>query len=180
MDIDFLRRIPLFMEFTDEETLTILRLCKQKALRPKEKLFEKGEPSTELYIIERGDLIAYEPFTDGSRFIYGRFGAEDVIGEMSFIDPNPRSATVEAVQMSVLHSVSVASFLRLKNELNPAAFKLLRSLTMNLCERLRNIDEKIADLVANPRHLFISDDYKDPETLKREAEKFRQRLTKFD
>jgi CRP-like cAMP-binding protein len=104
MDIDFLRRIPLFMEFTDEETLTILRLCKQKALRPKEKLFEKGEPSTELYIIERGDLIAYEPFTDGSRFIYGRFGAEDVIGEMSFITPTAFRPQWRTVQMSVLHS----------------------------------------------------------------------------
>ena len=70
-------------------------------LLPGEFLLHEGEESFEMYYLQSGTLSVLKRKGDGVNQI-GTIIAGELVGEMSFLDKQPRSASVKAVTESVL------------------------------------------------------------------------------
>ena len=71
------------------------------SLGPGDYLLHEGEESTEMYYLQSGTLAVFK--RKGDREIQiGVVSSGELVGEMSFLDKNPRSASVKALTESVL------------------------------------------------------------------------------
>jgi CRP-like cAMP-binding protein len=103
-------------------------------------LIEQGKPVNALYIVLDGTL--------GVSFGGGRpptrLGCGEVVGEISFVDSRPPSATVTALEDAVLLALSRRD-LAAKLEADPAfAARFYRFLGIFLAHRLRELERHIA------------------------------------
>ena len=69
----------------------ILRL-----LNPADQLFQEGQPADSVFLVKRGELLAWKN-KDGQRVDLGKIKAGEFVGEMAHLNQEPRSATVVAV-----------------------------------------------------------------------------------
>ncbi len=69
-----------------------------------EVIFEEGSHGTSVYVLSSGK-VEISKMVHGKKTPLEVLGPGDVFGEMSFIDPAPRSATAAAVEDAVLEIV---------------------------------------------------------------------------
>ncbi len=130
------KRVPILSSFTDEEIFDFVRLCKVRNVRAGDVLFEQGSAGRSLFMIESGTLDVYLERDTGREHI-AQYGAWDVVGEISLLDPAPRSATVVARENSTLYEVLGEDFEALLVAFHPAAYKLVRGVSRLVCQRIR-------------------------------------------
>lgn len=134
--------IPMFSALSEEETFEILRICRADRKPAGTVIFRQGNPGDSAFIIESGqiDVVIEE---NGRRDPIARLGAGDVLGELALIDPGPRSATAVVVADAVLYELPGPAFAALREQMSPAAFKVVRHLTRVVCQRLRVVNDRI-------------------------------------
>ena len=92
-----LSTVSIFSETPRESLGLITPLLEEITVAAGEKVIERGEMGDAMYIIENGRMIVH----DGEREL-NHLGPGDVFGEMAVLDPEPRSASVTALEASVL------------------------------------------------------------------------------
>ncbi len=70
-------------------------------LMPNEYLMREGEESSEMYYLQSGTLAVFKRKGDQEHQI-GSIISGELVGEMSFLDKQPRSASVKAMSESIL------------------------------------------------------------------------------
>ena len=129
--IDVLGRIDLFAWLDDgtraklAASLTPLRLVRGEIL------CREGDPGDALYVIESGEVAVLN--RQGTHEI-SRLGPGQHVGEMSVIDPAPRSATVVARRDTLLWMLSAEDF----NTFAARNPQLLQCMAVSLARRLRD------------------------------------------
>ena len=108
------------------------------SLNPNEYLMREGEESTEMYYLQSGNLAVYKRKGDVEIQI-GTISAGELVGEMSFLDKNPRSATVKAITSSVLVVIPLE---KLESTLASVP-KWMDALLRTLTDRLRKANSKM-------------------------------------
>jgi len=93
-------------------------------------IFREGDKGGALYVIEKGQVEIHA----GHR-VLAILGPGEFFGEMSLIDPSPRSATAVAVTDVKLIPVSEKEFLRIVGETPSFALDLLRLFARRLRAR---------------------------------------------
>ena len=94
---------------------------------PAKRVAAMGEPGNELFIIVDGRAVVT---TRGGRTTH--LGPGDFFGEMSLIDGDPRSATVEATTPMRLFVLGYREFWQLLDEELPIVRKIMRALSRRL------------------------------------------------
>jgi len=107
-------------------------------LSPNEYLMREGEESTEMYYLQSGNLAVYKRKGDIEIQI-GTISSGELVGEMSFLDKNPRSATVKAMTNSVLVVIPLE---KLESTLATVP-KWMDALLRTLTDRLRKANSKM-------------------------------------
>lgn len=107
-------------------------------LMPNEYLIREGEESSEMYYLQTGTLGVYKRKGDQEHHI-GSIISGELVGEMSFLDKQPRSATVKALTESILVIIP-AEKLDSVLESQP---KWFTALLHTLTERLRKANARI-------------------------------------
>ena len=102
------------------------------ALAGGQTLMAEGEPGDSMYISVSGRLRAYVRQDDGSQRMVREMSRGQVIGEMSLITDEPRSATVVAIRDSVLVRLDKAAFTRLIAGSAAVAVALTRQIIQRL------------------------------------------------
>ena len=106
-------------------------------------LIEEGKPSDMLYIVLDGTLGIYVN-VDGANRMIARRGAGEILGEMSFIDDRPPTATVRTEEDSVLYALpKTAVAAKLETDRDFAA-RFYRGIAISLSYRLRESMEMAA------------------------------------
>jgi bacteriocin-type transport-associated protein len=99
-------------------------------------LMQEGMAIDSLYVVLHGTLGAAVPAPGGSREIV-RLGCGEVVGEISFVDARPPSATVSALEDATVLAISRQELARkLEREADFAA-RFYRALAVFLAHRLR-------------------------------------------
>jgi CRP/FNR family transcriptional regulator len=107
-------------------------------------LYAQGESGDTLWIVLVGEVTVRRGLDDGRVVELDRAGPGDLFGEMAIISPAPRSGSAIAEADSELLVLRRAQYRQLLNERDPAAEALLRTITLRICRRLRQIDARIA------------------------------------
>ena len=141
-NLDLIRRVPLFAMLTPHQLASLTTAVSKRHFKRGEVIVKQGAKSDFFYIILAGRARVL--MTDGKsrEVILASLQQGDYIGEMSMIDNQPHSASVEAeVQTDVL-ILGRDEFNYCLNG-NPA---MAEALMQGLVKRLRSADEHIGSL----------------------------------
>lgn len=107
-------------------------------LSPDHYLMREGEESNEMYYLASGTLAVFKRKGDTEKQI-GTIYKGELVGEMSFLDNEPRSASVKAIGECELHVIPKA---KLEDYLK-AQPKWHSTLVRTLIERLRTANNRV-------------------------------------
>ncbi len=113
-------------------------MAKTIKLAPNEILIREGEKSTAMYLVQTGQLVVTKK-RGNDEITLGHIYSKELVGEISFLDKEPRSATVQAVTECELIEIPQDTF----EKIFSTQPKWLEILYMTLAERLRKADARI-------------------------------------
>lgn len=107
-------------------------------LRAEDYLMREGEESNEMYYLQSGTMGVFKRKGDAEHQI-GTIYSGELVGEMSFLDGEPRSATVKAIgdcELKVIPKEALKKYL-------DAQPKWYRALVQTLLDRLRRANQRV-------------------------------------
>ena len=111
----------------------------KKLLKKFDVLIQEGERSTCMYLLQSGQLVVTKKKQGADDIQLGFICSGELVGEMSFLDNEPRSATVRAVTDCEVIEIPGGLMEKVLDN-QPAWFKtLLRTLT----ERIRKTNARV-------------------------------------
>lgn len=122
-----LETLPLFAGLSRRDLSRISRLMREVEVPPGKRLASLGETGREMYIIVDGRALVTT-----RRGHQLHIGPGDYFGEMSLIDGEPRSATVEATTPMRLLVLGYREFWQLLDESLPIVRKVVQTLSKRL------------------------------------------------
>jgi CRP-like cAMP-binding protein len=141
-NLDLVRRVPLFAMLTDAQANSVSGAIVKRRYRRGENIVEQGRKSNALFIMLTGRVRVISGDGRGREVILAILQPGDYIGEMSLIDNEPHSATVQAeIQTDVLELARV-DFARCLPENTSMAYAVMKGLV----QRLRHADRQIQSL----------------------------------
>ena len=141
-NLELIRRVPLFSMLTASQAETVAAAVIKRRYKRGEAIVEQGKQSNALAIILTGRARVVTTDARGREVILAILHPGDYMGEMSLIDNEPHSATVQAeVQTDVL-VLGRLEFARCLPENSSMAYAVMKGLV----QRLRHADRKIESL----------------------------------
>jgi len=155
-EIDFLKRIYIFQDLTSQEIDLIARIIIPHEVSAGEIVMKEGEGGDVMYIIAEGEVQVYKALTM-------KFGDDDfretektltvlqaddnvVIGEMSLITEEKRSATITALTDVTLYRINRGDFFELGQANPELGFKVTLRLAELVSKRLKKSDDDVIRL----------------------------------
>jgi len=144
----------LFRGMTPAERQELYGLLETFRFSAPEKILTEGEAFQNLWVLVEGRCRVYKTARNGDQKELGVIEPFGVFGEMSFFQPGPHSASVQAVTNVVLARLTRARYDMLLRVGSLAAYKLAFNTMGVLIERLRKMDDKVAEVLetTNPIH----------------------------
>ncbi len=140
MGTDLLKSVYLFKELSPKEMEALAALVKMEVVNPGDEVFSEGDTATSLYVIKYGSVRIRRAGTDANASVgveIAQLGTGSHFGELSFIDGEPRSATVSAIEKSEILRIGFDELKKFFQDHPLAAVKFYHSLAHFLCGRLR-------------------------------------------
>jgi CRP/FNR family transcriptional regulator len=137
--LDFLGNIRLFSSLTDGELLEVSNMVTLKEFVKNEIILHEEDTNAFMYIILFGKVKAIQTTRDGKEIIMAIHHSEEFFGEISLIDGKTSSASVVAMENSLVAIISKTDFYSLIFSQK----KVLENLLHVLCSRLRESWERI-------------------------------------
>lgn len=130
--IKSLKKIPLFQGLPDETLAELASGVSVRALVKDEVLFRKGDPADSVYFIHTGWVKIVAESRDGNDLVLNHCGPSEVIGDISLIDDEPRSAGVIALSPVEVLELKRDTFIRVLNNQPLLALDIMRNITARL------------------------------------------------
>ncbi|HEX4479979.1 MAG TPA: patatin-like phospholipase family protein [Rudaea sp.] len=130
-----LRSLVLFSHLDDAELDALAAELEWFALPGGATLFDIGDPSDALYVLQNGSLGAFKPDANGAFHLDGVVAAGETVGELGLMIDQPRSATVRALRDSELLRLSRNGFKALVAKKPEAMLETARVSVRRLLER---------------------------------------------
>ena len=106
-------------------------------LKPAQELFKKGESGSHMYVVMSGEVQV----VDGNH-VFETVSAGGIVGEMSLISDEPRTATVRAVTAAEVVPIDQKRFLFLVQQTPFFAIRVMRVMST----RLKAMNDRILSL----------------------------------
>jgi signal transduction histidine kinase len=103
--VDLLKRTELFAGFAERTLHELARVCPQLTLRAGQVLFDHGSLGASMYVVLDGRLRVAR-----DQRVLTLLGPAEYLGELSLIEPGPRSASVSAVEPTTLLEITQPIF----------------------------------------------------------------------
>ena len=138
-----LGKLPVFGGLPEDALRAFADQAELREVAAGEIIFREDETARLLFVLATGSLDVVKKKGEGEVHLY-RIRPGESFGEMSFIDMQPRSATVRAVAPSTLWAWSYAVF-RERYEKEPkTSLMLVMNVARELSRRLRRADDLLA------------------------------------
>jgi len=108
----------------------------KQQLHPGEVLIQEGKPATSVFLVLEG-VLSVVAQAAGNREV-ARLRSGEIVGEMSFVDSRPPSATVQAVEPSSVLAIPRRDLEARLMQDAPFAARFYRALAVFLSDRLRS------------------------------------------
>ena len=157
---DYLKRVGIFKDVGDLFLESVSNVCARKKLSSGEVLFFEGEQGGALYVVLSGSVRIERISQRGELVVLAVRGAGEVIGEMSLLDGQVRSAQATAVSDCRLLVIYQSDFQEVVLRSPEVSLAIMRQLSLRIREsgdlvldqKLKLATERTHDyLVANCR-----------------------------
>ncbi len=145
--MDFFGGIRLFSELGPDELNDLLRAMRPAEFASGHTVFHQGDEADSAYVVQEGQLEVLL-IDDAKELFVATLGPGDIFGELALLGSDIRSATIRAKNQCTLFRIDQTEFDFLRRNLRPAAFKLIRTIAMTLCVRVRQTNQQITHFVA--------------------------------
>jgi CRP-like cAMP-binding protein len=137
-----LRASILFRDFTDAELATIAPLVRERRLAPETILVREGEAARELFLVRSGrvEVSKRAPGADTDHRLT-TLGTGDTIGEVALVDRAPRSASIRALDPTVVAVLDMDALDGALADEPVLRARMLRNLSAFVGRRLRDVSE---------------------------------------
>lgn len=133
----------ILSELSDDDIDWLIKAGNRTEVSAGTVLIEEGRSVENLYVLLDGTLSVSLAALGGQEI--AQLSSGDVVGEMSFVDANPPSATVKASARSLVLSISRPLLAdKLKTDVGFAA-RFYKALSMLLSSRLRGTVKQLSD-----------------------------------
>lgn len=143
---------PLFKNFSADELGYLLQTAKISAFKIGEILIHEGEIGQEIYVLLDGKVDVSKKGEPPEEITpLAVLEAGNILGEISVITNNPRSATVTAIENTTVLIIDIAT---IKHEptAQPIYEKLLQNLAIELSKKLLYFGNKLIKCNAGEQH----------------------------
>lgn len=131
----------IFGLLTDADVEWMAKTGQRRWTEPGEVLIEEGRPVAWLILVLEGELaVSVRGVGELSRL-----GAGEIVGEMSYVDSAPPSATVTAKERTLALFIDKADLTRKLESDIAFGYRFYRALAVFLADRLRGADRRLAD-----------------------------------
>ena len=138
--VELLGRVPLFSELSGEELDEVARVAIPRSFPRETRVFHEGDPGDACYIVSAGSCRVTRQHSDGRVITLATLGPGAIFGELSMLDGERRSATIETTENTELLALP-ASDLRPLIRSHP---EMAEKLIVALIRRLREANERIS------------------------------------
>jgi len=142
MDLEFLSSVPLFEGFETDDLEHILQLSTRKEYAKERILVHENELGETFFLILSGKVKVSGEGQDGKEVILSFLGPGEFFGELALVDQEPRSATVSAVEKTVVLQIHRADFLEMLEQNG----QMMKKFMVILANRLRHANDQIKSL----------------------------------
>ena len=157
-----MRKVLVFFGILDDGDVEwMLSTGTRKEVTPGEVLIREGSHVDAMFLVIDGSFRV----TVGEKEV-ARLNPGEIVGEMSFVDARPPSASVKALERSLVLSIARAKLLQKLRDDVPFAARFYRALAVFLAERLRRSVSQLGYGQLGPTSQQIDDrDELDPDVL---------------
>ena len=131
-----LKTTGVFAGIPDRILAEVAELCQEVQMSEGEAVFQKGELGKSLYVIAAGRVRVH----DGNQ-TFEFLNEGQVFGEMALLDPEPRSASITAMEDTQLLRLDQEPFYELLEEQGELARGMIKLLTRRLRARMKDLNE---------------------------------------
>jgi CRP/FNR family cyclic AMP-dependent transcriptional regulator len=142
-----LRRMALCSALSAAELDVIAAIVEKRDVAAGKELFREGEPGDGLYLLVTGEINVIKLGKDGEHLL-AKLGPGAVLGEMSLITSDARSATGRALAQSSVLRLPAAEFRALLESGSVAALKIAAAIAGVLARRLATMNSLVLGLAA--------------------------------
>ncbi|MBI2595493.1 Crp/Fnr family transcriptional regulator [Candidatus Daviesbacteria bacterium] len=139
---EIISSLPLFRNLPQNAVKIIAETVREIKLPEKRVFIEQGNNSGEIFFITKGSVRVYRLTEEGEEVTLAICGPGEILGEMAFLDEQPRSASVETMQPTDVFVLNRISFKQILLNHPDIALSLLKVLSA----RLRKTGEQMKDL----------------------------------
>jgi CRP/FNR family transcriptional regulator, cyclic AMP receptor protein len=133
-----LKSVSIFAQIPEDSLVDVAAAAEEVEFPAGSVIVRQGEVGTSMYIIVDGRVRVY----DGGKVLV-EMKAGEVFGELSALDPKPRSATVTALEETEVFKMSQDAIYQLMSEHTDLARGIIRV----LCQRIRDCDDLLRSLL---------------------------------
>ena len=107
---EFIKKISLFKNLTDEEIELLITVIKVRRFEPNDHLFYENNPRRFVFLIYDGDVELYKKTAFGEEKRLSFFSKYDFLGEGALMDDSPHSTSARALLLSTIFAISKEDF----------------------------------------------------------------------
>lgn len=131
-----LKSVNLFKSTPDDALAELSEIISEVEVPAGKNIVVKGEPGSSMFIIVNGKVAV----VDGERVV-NTLGERSVFGELALLDTEPRTATIHALEDSLLFRLDQEPFYELMSDRIEVAMGTIQMLAGNLRARVREVME---------------------------------------
>ncbi len=139
---DTLAKSPLLRGLPSEALGRLAAVARRRTYRRGEVIFHQGDPGDTLFVLEAGRVKVFTYAESGDETLLAIVGPGECFGELALIDGEPRSATIQALELVEAVTISRGAFLGLVREHPQTAEYLLHA----LAAKIRYLTDVVSDL----------------------------------
>ena len=140
-----LRGMDLCRALSGAELETIAAIAETQDIAAGKDLFREGDPGDGLFLVVSGEIDVVKHGSGGERSL-ARLGAGAILGEISLLTSESRSATGRALVDSRVLRLPVQRFRALLGDGSAAALKMVAAIAEVLARRLATMNSKVLEL----------------------------------
>lgn len=143
-----LKELALCRALSDAEIELIAAIAETQRIAAGKDLFREGDPGDGLFLVVAGEIDVVKRGPGGERSL-ARLGAGAILGEISLLTSEVRSATGRASVETQVLRLPVERFRALLGEGSAAALKMVAAIAEVLARRLAAMNVKVLELADN-------------------------------
>ena len=136
--------IHIFAGLKSKSLAALAAACRESRVPRGRVVVREWSPGREMFLIRAGRVEVVKAAGTPKELPLARLEAGDFFGEMSIIEARTRSASIRALEPTVLYTLKCDDLLRLFNKWPDQYGILIFNIARHLCRRLRRMDEVFA------------------------------------